>query len=602
MKNLKIPTILIALVLTWLMINQTALAATFQSTLTITAKDANYQTLKNIAFTIYKQKTNVDGQRIPGDSAASGNTKETGMAEIKLNVDNRQPMYLIKFYAKNSTVGAIYFYDIDLSNVYTYNFIARLSSLRLTLKDAEGNLPRNQKFNLYTQKGVSGVTYLKGETYATGLTTGVSGYYDAFLGEGTYLMEIPLSNNLILQKGNIKVTKERQTDLIYVISEMMVTAKDENGLALPKQKFEIHSQANDAKGNPALGKLILNGETDQDGIKKLFLPPAVYALKFIRVNNQSENLFNQVLSESNLLVVNYSTSGLKLIVKDANGLCVKNKLAEIFIQKCATCGEVVANKVASGKTNESGEINFKLTSGIYVVKIAGQKGFDYYLYDQKISAGQTKTITERLSLIRIISRKASGEVLKNAKITISSQKLDINKKPLADKAIATLDTKDTGQAELYLPPGNYIATFNKNQIASLSVKRGHLTKLSIIDNVKNFSYPIEIISLGPIDERETPKKKNLANFYGQKRLGDLAQEQTLAKQLKEDLEKILGKGKIGVARENWPVLINSYIYGGYTPAEIAHTIKNGPLAVHPEIPAANWRDSADYQKYLERIK
>lgn len=586
----------------WLTAEKPVRAETFQSTLTISAKDANYQTLKNIGFTIYKQKTDVDGRRIPGDSAASGNTKDAGLAEVKLNVDNHQPMYLIKFYTKNSTVGVIYLYDVDLTNTYSYNLIARLSSLRLTLKDAGGNLLPGQKFNLYVQKGFSGGTYLKGETYATGLTMGVSGYYETFLGEGTYLMEMPLSNNLILQKGSIKITREQRTDLVYSVSEMIVTAKDENGLALPKQKFEIHSQTTDTKGNSALGKLILSSETDQDGLKKLFLPPATYALKFIKTNNQSENLFNQVLSESNLLVVNYSTSGLKLIVKDADGLCIKNKLVEVFIQKCATCGVFAANKVASGKTNESGEISFKLSPDTYVVKIAGLKGFDYYLYDQKVLAGQTKTITERLSLIRLISRQASGEVLKNAKVTISSQKLDINKKPLADKTIATLDTKDTGQAELYLPPGNYIATFNKNQIASLLVKRGHLTKLSIIDNGKNFSYPIEIISLGPIDEGETPKKKNLANFYGQKRFGDLAQEQTLARQLKEGLEKILGQGKIGVARENWPILVNSNIYGGYTPTEIADTIKNGPLAVHPEIPAATWRGSTDYQKYLARIK
>ncbi|MFH0819442.1 MAG: hypothetical protein V1892_00225 [bacterium] len=601
MKQFKFLTLLLSigcLLITF----KVAQAVTFQSIVNITAKDANYQTLTNINFNIYKQTTNVDGKKFPGDSVASGVIKESGIAQVKITFDTSKPVHIIKFYTKNANVAPIYYYDVDLTNAYAYNLIARLSSLRLTLKDAEGNLLPGQKFNLYVQKGISGGTYLKGETYATGLTMGVSGYYETFLGEGAYLMEIPLSNNLILQKGDIKVTKEQRIMVNYALSEILVTVKDENGVVTPKQKFSIYEQTNNTAGDPALGKLVLSSDTDTSGTRKLFLPPATYAIKFSLANNQSEILFNKILAESSLLDITYSTSGLKLILKDVNDNCVKNKNVEVFIQKCATCGVIAGNRVASGKTNESGEIIFKLSPGTYVVKISGANGFDYYLYDQTINPGETKIITEHLSLIRVISKKSSSEVLKNARVTISSQKLDINKKPLADKTIATLDTKDTGQADYYLPAGYYVATFNKNQIAALEIKRGYMTRLSIIDQGNAFNYPIEMISLGPIDSGTPAKPKITVSFYSKERLKSLAQEQNLARQLKDELEKIVGKGRIGLARAYWSIFVNAYIYGEYTPAEISDTIKNGPQAVHPEIPAASWRDSADYQKYLARIK
>jgi len=47
-------------------------------------------------------------------------------------------------------------------------------------------------------------------------------------------------------------------------------------------------------------------------------------------------------------------------------------------------------------------------------------------------------------------------------------------------------------------------------------------------------------------------------------------------------------------------LASAYIYGGYTIDEIVDTIKYGPRAVHPTIPAKVWRQTVNYQKYLEQ--
>ncbi len=605
MKNLKILTILLLISFGCLTMVKTTLAATFQSTINISTRDGNYGALPNVSFVIYKQKTDIDGRRLPGDQVASGNTKDKAMATVKINVDNRSPMYLAKFYTKNANVAPIYYYDLDLTNTYTYNFIARLSSLRIILQNAEGKILTNQKFNLYTQKtGLTGT--LKGDLYASNLATNNQGYSDVYLAEGAYLIELLLDGGTTFIKDNLKVTKEQKTTLIYPISELVITIKDEKGVALPKQKFEIYTQTTDNIGQPTFGKKIIATDTGE-GIKKLLLPPNIYGLKIFNVNRQADSLFGQVLTESNLLIINYSPSNLRLILKDANRNYFKNKEVAIFTQNCASCGNFLGARVASAKTNNCGEANFQLTPGIYVIKIAALGGVDYYFYDQKIAAGENKILTEYLSSIRIIGRRGNGDILKNVLVSITSQKLDINQKPLSDKIIATLNTKDVGFADLYLPAGNYFAIFNKNIIANLKVERAHLTQLTILETEKGFSYPVKIVFLGeetlikPKITLTIPRKKIINNFYSQKRLS-LDLEQTLARQLKEKLEHILGQGKIGVSSENWPILVNAHIYGGYAATEIAHTIKNGPLVVHPTIPAAVWRGSADYQKYLARVK
>jgi hypothetical protein len=89
--------------------------------------------------------------------------------------------------------------------------------------------------------------------------------------------------------------------------------------------------------------------------------------------------------------------------------------------------------------------------------------------------------------------------------------------------------------------------------------------------------------------------------YSRPRLKSLTQEQAAASSLKILLEQHFGVFKIPVSNKNWHTIVNAYIYGRYTLAEIQDTIENGPQAVHPAIPASAWRKSADYQKYLDRI-
>jgi len=101
-----------------------------------------------------------------------------------------------------------------------------------------------------------------------------------------------------------------------------------------------------------------------------------------------------------------------------------------------------------------------------------------------------------------------------------------------------------------------------------------------------------IVSVEQVQQRAQP-----GTFaYGVARLSSLSEEQSLAAQLRGELEGAFGSGRIPNPRSHWPTLVNSYIYGGYTAAEIAHTLRYGPGKVHPAIPAVTWRRTAEYSR------
>ncbi len=94
-------------------------------------------------------------------------------------------------------------------------------------------------------------------------------------------------------------------------------------------------------------------------------------------------------------------------------------------------------------------------------------------------------------------------------------------------------------------------------------------------------------------------RNNLASgnyAYSKQRLGSLQEEQTLASELRVQLEDVFGRNRIPNPRSHWPTLVNAYIYGGYTADEIANTLRFGPGLVHPTLPAEVWRTTAEYQR------
>jgi hypothetical protein len=89
--------------------------------------------------------------------------------------------------------------------------------------------------------------------------------------------------------------------------------------------------------------------------------------------------------------------------------------------------------------------------------------------------------------------------------------------------------------------------------------------------------------------------------YGKPRLGSLTEEQKLAIELRQKLEKNYSKKQLtGINGKNWNTITNSYIYGGYPVEAIVKAIKFGGKTVHPAISYEKWKGSKDYLEYIKK--
>lgn len=80
----------------------------------------------------------------------------------------------------------------------------------------------------------------------------------------------------------------------------------------------------------------------------------------------------------------------------------------------------------------------------------------------------------------------------------------------------------------------------------------------------------------------------------------LANDIEMAKsiELKQSLEQRIGKLNLG--REGWFTVVNAYIYGDYPIEAIAQAIKWSGKTVHPIIGWTAWKNSVDYQNYINK--
>ena len=128
----------------------------------------------------------------------------------------------------------------------------------------------------------------------------------------------------------------------------------------------------------------------------------------------------------------------------------------------------------------------------------------------------------------------------------------------------------------------------------------------LLYNIRNYNYgdPYED-NFGLLTSDLEPRaawdwyKKILRGPYDKQRMS-LAEEEQKAQELKSQLEKYFGQGLIPLSKENWPTIVNAYIYGEYPIQAIVQAIRFGGRTVHPFIPYRLWKETRDYKDYINK--
>ncbi|MCX6797683.1 MAG: hypothetical protein NTX66_00465 [Candidatus Falkowbacteria bacterium] len=297
------------------------------STLTLMVGDYYNQSLSGIKFELYDQLTNLNNQPVASSNAiAKGTIDSSGRALVTFKPDSRK-IYALKLYDKNANFGEFWFFNaVKFVCGYDRTVTKSLPALKIILRDSAGRLKKNTSFSLYTQQiDADGNPAKEKKDLVATLNTGADGEAIVYVApshpydldkSGVYVISVSGDHNSVFELYNIKVNPVQNTVIDYSLSELVVTLKNASGQLLPNQAVRLYEQLSNSEGR-VLGKQLVPGKTDNNGIWRFEYPAGRYAL-VISDDLKKDNIFwdvnvkaaksNRFTLDANLLQMNLNNS------------------------------------------------------------------------------------------------------------------------------------------------------------------------------------------------------------------------------------------------------------------------------------------------------
>lgn len=353
----------------------------------IITRDANGTLQAGINFQVYQELTDPDGKPYFGSSAlASGKTDAGGQSDI-LCLNPAKSPYAVKIYETNSTYG---YFSIWSSQQTTepgsglITAVLRMSSLYVILRDAEGTVIKDAKFDLYVQsfdvnnQPIIDETKLNQDKLITSsLNTGDFGAKTAFLSAGNYVVRVyATGGKTYFYFWNQKVETEKVTTLDTKLSTLRAILEDGYGDVVKNQKLSIYAQKFDVRNKPIVGDLVASDlSTGTTGKVDAYVPAGAYALK---INGSYSNAFyykwRVAVTDKELTTATYRLSGFRIIIRDDKGHLVRSAKFSMATQKSDALGNPVVDTIVlrDQNTGEAGYLDVYVPPDTYVL-IYGDK-------------------------------------------------------------------------------------------------------------------------------------------------------------------------------------------------------------------------------------
>ncbi|MEA2065464.1 MAG: hypothetical protein U9O66_04200 [Patescibacteria group bacterium] len=492
----------------------------------------------------------------------------------------------------------------------TQNVCASESAqVKVIIRDSYGRLLKNTKFEIFHQvcdangKRILGKRVISGNSGKTGEKS-FKMDVQPFIDNGqrnrfAFKIYSPTSKKTPFYFWDIIISNNRSYTKAFRLSSVKVIFRGVDQDILKNKKFTIYSRNIELNECACDKEKILSLSTGSEGCSIIHLPEGRYTVEIPTTKKMYISKDFYITSEKRR-IFDYSISNSTIVFRDSDDELFIKKKFEIYKQSSdIDYNFILGEKVGSYDTGVKGNKNIILSPGVYAIKFSGNVKQSYYLNNQEIIESESKFIEYRLSSLKIgFINKSENKKFNKIRTTIYSQKLDNNNQKILGKKIYSFVITSGDFKNLYLPAGQYALLTGKDKFFNINIYDNRSSELSFVKLIDRYSYKFS----DPIQIEKAKSAKKFQQFYGKERLSDLREERRRAIILKQELELILGKNRIGVAAQDWHILVNSFIYGGYSASEIADTIRSGPLAVHPTIPAVSWRKSNDYKKYLRRAK
>lgn len=369
-------------------------------------------------------------------------------------------------------------------------------SVHIVTRDAESNLISSINYAVYAEKkDADGKPYFDDKYKLASGKTNAGGQSDVVcLDAAKYPYAVKLWETNATY-GYFSIWSDKITgqggvfEVEAKMSGLFVIIRDADGNLVKNSIFDVFVQGFDVDNNPIIDETKLNQDklvasklnTGDTGGKRLYLAPGSYVARMLATGGKEYfHLWNQVISAEQTTTLDYRQSTIRTTLEDGNGSLVKNQKFEIYKQAYdAQNKPIVGSLLASLQTGSTGKADAYLPAGEYAVKIpSANKNLSYYIWKIKVSDEKLTDIKYRLSGLRVILRDDNGEVVKNAKFSISSQKIDALGRPVIDTTMVSgLNTGEGAFKDVYLPAGTYVLVYGKKNLYQIDVADTYFTKI-----------------------------------------------------------------------------------------------------------------------------
>lgn len=368
--------------------------------------------------------------------------------------------------------------------------------MHIVTRDAAGKLIPSINYAVYTEiKNPDGNPYFDDKYKLTSGKTDGGGQSDILCLDATkypYAVKLWETN---ASYGYFSIWSDKiasQSGIFEVdakMSDLFVIIRDAEGNLVKNSSFDVFVQGFNVDNEPIIDETKLNQDklvaakvnTSDVGGKHLYLAPGSYVVRMYATGGKEYfYLWNQKIFAELNTTLDYRQGTLRTTLEDGNGSLVKNQKFEIYTQKYdAQDKPITGDLLATMQTGSTGKADAYLPAGEYAVKIpSANKNLFYYIWKVKVSDEELNDIKYRLSGLRVILRDDSGEVVKNAKFSISSQKIDALGQPVVDTTVvAGLNTGEGAFKDVYLPAGTYVLVNGKKMLYQIDVADTYFTKI-----------------------------------------------------------------------------------------------------------------------------
>ena len=220
----------------------------------------------------------------------------------------------------------------------------------------------------------------------------------------------------------------------------------------------VYRQKTDVSGNPVKDDRVASGRTDDTGAIFFALEPDTYAVELGDMTGYGwGNEFNYAVNGGQVTVLSLTLAQLVIGVRNADGLAVEGRWTGIYWQKPDVSGNPVkGDRVASGRTDNTGTIVYNLTPGIYAAEIGDIAGnlWGDEMNHPVVSGGQT-TILVTLGRLTVGVKNADDQPVAGRWVGIYYQEKDLEGNPVKGDRFQSGRTDNAGLVSWDVTAGTY---------------------------------------------------------------------------------------------------------------------------------------------------